>query len=128
MPAKKYNVVFLPENIEVQVKPGSSLLEAALTAGVHINASCGGTGVCGTCKVKLVSGNVETEPTEKLKESEIEQGLRLACRSLVNSDLVVEIPLESSLDKAIRAGENRRSAGVSASNWKYAPPVQKILS
>ncbi|MBW2741134.1 MAG: 2Fe-2S iron-sulfur cluster binding domain-containing protein, partial [Deltaproteobacteria bacterium] len=29
------------------VKDGESLIRAAMEAGVHINASCGGEGVCG---------------------------------------------------------------------------------
>jgi uncharacterized 2Fe-2S/4Fe-4S cluster protein (DUF4445 family) len=127
MSADQYRVVFLPEDIEVQVEQGASLLEAALTAGVHINASCGGTGVCGTCKVKLISGSLEYDLTGKLNKSEFDQGFRQACRSRVISDLTVEIPLESRLDQAIQARENQRSEGVSALNWKYAPPLQKYF-
>ena len=125
MSIKKYRAVFLPDNIEVQVKQGTRLLEAALAAGVHINASCGGTGVCGTCKVKIVSGSIEGDPTEKITKAEFAEGYRLACKSRVISDVTVEIPLESRLDKAIQARENKRSAGVSALNWNYAPPIQK---
>jgi uncharacterized 2Fe-2S/4Fe-4S cluster protein (DUF4445 family) len=125
MSDKKYRVVFLPENKEVQVEAGASLLEAALTAGAHINASCGGNGVCGTCKVKIVSGSVESDPTEKISDVEFEQGTRLACRSRVTSDLIVEVPLESRLDTAVQARENQQSAGVSAVNWVYSPPIQK---
>ncbi len=41
MSIDKYRVVFLPENTEVQIEGGKSLLEAAMSAGIHINASCG---------------------------------------------------------------------------------------
>ena len=120
-----YRVTFLPGDIEIQVKQGISLLEAALAAGIHINASCGGTGVCGTCKVKIVSGNVVCNPSEHLNQSEYDSGLRLACQSRVLSNLTVEIPLVSRLDKAIQARENQRSAGVSALNWNFVPLVKK---
>ncbi|MFW6054923.1 MAG: 2Fe-2S iron-sulfur cluster-binding protein, partial [Thermodesulfobacteriota bacterium] len=42
---------FLPHEREIEVEEGTSLIRAALEAGVHINASCGGTGVCGKCRV-----------------------------------------------------------------------------
>ncbi|MBI5585079.1 MAG: 2Fe-2S iron-sulfur cluster binding domain-containing protein, partial [Deltaproteobacteria bacterium] len=40
-------VVFNPDKVEVKVPEGENLLRAAMQAGVHINASCGGEGVCG---------------------------------------------------------------------------------
>jgi len=40
-------VRFLPYNIEISVAKGENLLQAAIAAGVYINASCGGEGVCG---------------------------------------------------------------------------------
>jgi uncharacterized 2Fe-2S/4Fe-4S cluster protein (DUF4445 family) len=127
MVERNYKVIFLPYDIEIQVKQGTSLLEAALVAGVHINASCGGTGVCGTCKVKIVLGSVDSDPSERINKSEYDQGIRLACRSRVVSDVVIEIPLGSRLDQAIQARENKRSAGVSALNWNYLPPVKKYF-
>ncbi len=42
-----HKVLFLPHNKEIRVKDGESLIRAAMEAGVHINASCGGEGVCG---------------------------------------------------------------------------------
>ncbi len=125
MSIKKYRVIFLPENLEVQIEKGNTLLEAALAAGVHINASCGGTGVCGTCKVKIVSGDVENEPSQKLTKAEFAKGYRLACHSHIISDLTVGILPESRLDNAIQARENALLARVSTLNWKYSPPIQK---
>ncbi len=49
----KRRVHFEPDNADIMVEKGSNLLQAAIDAGVHINASCGGAGVCGTCKVLL---------------------------------------------------------------------------
>jgi len=42
-------VKFLPHGREVEVEKGTTVIRAALNAGVHINASCGGNGVCGKC-------------------------------------------------------------------------------
>lgn len=125
MPEEKYVVRFKPDNLEVTVDRGANLLTAAIAAGVHVSASCGGVGVCGNCKVKIESGTVDCPRTEKLSENEYGQGLRQACQCRVLSDLTVYVPLESRLDKAIRSRERLHAAGVSASGWKFGPPIKK---
>jgi uncharacterized 2Fe-2S/4Fe-4S cluster protein (DUF4445 family) len=74
-----HKVVFLPHNKEIMVQDGENLLRAAMEAGVHINASCGGEGVCGKCRVIIEDGDVEGGITEKLSQEDIEKGYRLAC-------------------------------------------------
>jgi uncharacterized 2Fe-2S/4Fe-4S cluster protein (DUF4445 family) len=54
----QYTVSFLPHDKEVTVEEGQSLIRAAMDAGVHINASCGGEGICGKCRVIIESGEV----------------------------------------------------------------------
>ena len=49
----KFKITFYPDNKTVEVEKGVSLLSAAISAGIHINSSCGGDGVCGRCKVIL---------------------------------------------------------------------------
>ncbi|GAH65937.1 unnamed protein product, partial [marine sediment metagenome] len=107
LPSKKRRVHFNPDNVDTVVEAGANLLQAAIDAGVHINASCGGTGVCGTCKVLIEKGKVETARTETLSEEEYEQGVRQACQSRVISDLTVYIPVESRLEKAIISREEK---------------------
>lgn len=121
----KCRVRFLPDNVEVIVEKGTSLIASALAAGVHINAACGGAGVCGTCKVKIESGSVESYHSEKLSREEFIKGYRQACKSSVLTDLEVSIPVESRLDKAIKARERNISSGVSATGWKFSPPFAK---
>ena len=55
------------------VEEGDNLLQAAIDAGVHISASCGGAGVCGTCKVLVRKGELESVRSEKLSDEEWEQ-------------------------------------------------------
>ena len=43
--------------------PGDNLLQVARDAGVYVAASCGGTGVCGTCKVLIKEGTVAADGT-----------------------------------------------------------------
>lgn len=61
----------IKSGITVEVGEDESLLEALLDAGIPMNYSCEG-GVCGTCVVPLVSGEVEHED-EYLTEEEQEE-------------------------------------------------------
>jgi ferredoxin len=60
----KCKIHFIPDNVDIKVDRGTILLDAAIAGGVHITASCGGSGVCGTCKVKIVSGDVRDDPDQ----------------------------------------------------------------
>ncbi len=74
---------FEPAGRTVTVPVGSTLLEAARAAGVAIDAPCGGTGTCGSCRVHVV-GAVEP-PTRNEREllggAGLAAGTRLACRA-----------------------------------------------
>ncbi len=130
-----YKVKFLPHNTSIEVDDNESLIRAAMEAGVHINASCGGGGVCGKCKVLVEEGNVEGGLSEHLSTEDQEQGYRLACMSQVVSDLTIRIPVESQIDtsrlnkqtgarhtaKAVYSDVNElREDGL------FIPPVEKI--
>lgn len=94
----KFKVIFYPDNKTVEVEKGKTILSAAISAGVYINSSCGGDGVCGRCKVILKKGSVVTQPTGRISLEERKQGLHLACLANIQSDLEVEVPSESRLD------------------------------
>ena len=130
-----YSVKFLPHNTSAEVDDNTSLIRAAMDAGVHINASCGGSGVCGKCRVLIEQGSVEAGISEHLSKEDQEKGYRLACLSEVISDLVVRIPIESEIDTSrlnVNAG-SRHTAKVMYSNIDelrqdglFIPPVEKI--
>jgi len=101
MPEPIHQVTFQPDNITVDVyRHGENLLRVAMAAGVHINASCGGNGTCGKCKVIIDQGKVESEHSEKLSDEQWQQGYRLACRTQVIDDLTITIPPESRIDNS----------------------------
>jgi len=93
-----YKVLFLPHDKEINVTDGENLIHAAMEAGVHVNASCGGEGVCGKCRVIIEDGLVDGGITEKLSDEDLQKGYRQACLAKVKSDLVVRIPIESAVD------------------------------
>ena len=52
-------VNFVSNDKSVTVERGTTILEAARQIGIIIEAPCNAVGVCGKCKVKVVSGNLE---------------------------------------------------------------------
>jgi len=119
-------VLFLPDNRYVMVPKGENLLKAAMDADVHVNASCGGSGSCGKCRVLVEEGEVEREPNPKLSEEEISQGYALACQTSVLSDLRVSIPIESRIgDRRIferKEPEPAHGHLLSAADWEKRLP------
>jgi ferredoxin len=68
----------------------SSILELARESGVEMETDCE-QGLCGTCKVKLISGEVDMETDDGLDEADLEQNMILPCVSVPRTDVVLEI-------------------------------------
>lgn len=127
------SVRFLPDNTTVTVKKGDNLLNIAATAGVYINAFCGGDGVCGKCKVKIEEGEVTADQAMRLKKEDKEQGFQLACQSRVLTDLVVRVPDETEgKDGRVFKRKPKTTRSISARSmapligtWDVDPPVEK---
>ncbi|MFC2003219.1 2Fe-2S iron-sulfur cluster-binding protein [Chloroflexota bacterium] len=122
---KKVKVYFEPDNVGIVVEPGANLLQAAIDASVHLTASCGGTGVCGTCKVLVKTGEVETTRTARLSDEEYEQGIRQACQSKVLTDLTVYVPVEARLERKVLSRESKGAGETVATGWSFNPPLSK---
>ena len=89
------NVTFKYEDgasIVVAVTAGENLLEVARKANVAIDAPCSGNGSCGKCRVKYISGELETEKTRHISEGEFAGGWRLACVSKIMGDVEGLVP------------------------------------
>jgi uncharacterized 2Fe-2S/4Fe-4S cluster protein (DUF4445 family) len=128
-------IVFLPHEKEIHVDEGTTLIRAALEAGVHINASCGGEGVCAKCRVNIEQGEVAGGISDRLTSEDIDNGVRLACQAEVKSDLTVRIPVESEVDTAAlnRLATPRRAANIQEMDFDelkeqglFLPPVEKL--
>lgn len=97
-----FKVLFPQYGVEVKVEEGTTILEAARKAGIGIRSVCGGKGLCGKCKVLVISGNINHRVKDEalLKEDEIRRGYALACMANVLSDVEVIVPPESFIGKA----------------------------
>lgn len=94
-------VLLNPINREIFAKKGDILLHKLQDEGVHIEALCGGKGICGKCKVILDKGDVEKRskiPDKLLSKKELEDGYYLACMVKLIEDCEFTIPLESRVE------------------------------
>jgi uncharacterized 2Fe-2S/4Fe-4S cluster protein (DUF4445 family) len=93
---------------------------------VHINASCGGQGVCGRCRVKVISGDVKDGLSERIPVDDRKAGYRLACKAVVIEDIDVEVPLESQVDSKI-LNVRRTEAPLNLASYSYGAEWLKEL-
>ena len=66
-----------------------SILELARANGIEIDSDCE-AGICGTCKVRLLSGKVDMEAEDGLENEDIEQNMILTCVAVPLTDISVE--------------------------------------
>ena len=95
-----FRVRFEPDGKTAEVHRGATLLDAARAAGVFVASICGGDGICGRCRVQILSGAVDAEPTALLTREEIREGFVLACQTRVTDDIEVTVPPEARGDGA----------------------------
>ena len=112
------------QTIQIRLQPldkritaprGSSLIDVLHEFGVEF--PCGGKGTCGKCKVKLLQGEILTDPEHKrkLKELALSSDWRLACMSRADTDLVLEVGQYEAMiqaDDTLFSFESREGHGV----------------
>ncbi len=71
-----------------------SLFSALNQNGIFLPSICGGRGICGKCKCRVLDGAGPIQPSEekKLKKDEIENSYRLACQIIIENDLTIVVP------------------------------------
>ena len=86
-----FHVTIKPSNRELDVEPGETVLEAAMRAGITLAYGCR-NGACGSCKGKLVQGQVDygNHAAHVLPDFEKKLGFALFCRAKPLTDLVIE--------------------------------------
>lgn len=126
----EFTIKFLNQNKSTRVSRGTDLLNAAARCGIAINASCGGEGLCGKCRVIVKKGVVKAEPSRLIDEGSKKKGMVLACQALVESDLEVDIPKETlGLHERISHESEEFTKGIilkREGTYKRSPLVKKI--
>src|SRR5271165_2392327 len=104
-----------PWSVEIEVPIGSPLISILSANGVEF--PCGGTGICGGCGVRLLSGSlpVSIEDKAAFTPDEIASGWRLACQARVEGPLVLECGqgrMDVLTDDTLLRGEGKRGLGI----------------
>ena len=84
-----FAVQFARTGAVVRCEPGSTVLDAALEAGINLPSSCG-EGMCGTCKVTVLAGAVDMQHAGGIRPREIRENQILPCCSTPLDDLVID--------------------------------------
>ncbi len=89
--AEQARIVIVRDGLrrEISFRKGQpSILDAASAAGLEVPFSCT-SGVCGTCRAKLVEGEVRMERNFALDKQEVANGFVLTCQAHPLTDRVV---------------------------------------
>ena len=92
-----FDIDWQPLGRHVTVPARTTLLEAAQSAGVELVSVCGGMGTCGTCRVRLMSGDLSPVTADEEFElgDDLSRGYRLACQAEALSAVRLDVPPES---------------------------------
>ncbi len=87
-------IIFSDNTYYVEITPDVMLAELVARAGIMLDLRCGGFGVCGRCKVELLSGEfVINGKTKKVTSRPMSA---LACRTSLNgTDAEISVPQNS---------------------------------
>lgn len=118
--AAKATVTFEPEMKTIEVSPGTTILKAAEMLGLGMISPCGGNGICGKCRVRVLEGTVDGE----LKAN----GYYLGCVTKILSDIKVEIPKSARTvqNKILERGTQRSltlKTSIRKTYLELAPPT-----
>jgi uncharacterized 2Fe-2S/4Fe-4S cluster protein (DUF4445 family) len=84
-----------PGSKKAELKKGRTILSYIQELGIHINASCGGLGICKGCLVRITGAEYLNQQSEIECESIKTPDKRLACQAkVINEDgnITVEVP------------------------------------
>ena len=114
-------VTSLPDNVDIELTAGESVLEAALRSDVPLAHACGGRAKCSTCRIWVLDGLEAVPPRSDAEQAladklSFNDQVRLACQLRPAGDLRVrrlvldetDLVMSSQLDRAVstRVGES----------------------
>ena len=94
-----YRLVVEPLGESIEVEEGQTILDACLRSGIYLPHACG-HGLCGTCKIDVLEGDVAHNASSSfaLMDFERDEGKALACVATLEDDVVIEADLEEEPD------------------------------
>lgn len=94
-----YSLTIEPLGRTIEVNDGQTILDAALREGIYLPHACC-HGLCATCKVQIVDGEVDHGQASNfaLMDYEREEQKCLACCATLQSDVVIEADIDEDPD------------------------------
>jgi uncharacterized 2Fe-2S/4Fe-4S cluster protein (DUF4445 family) len=97
----KHRITFKPDGQSVEVSTGDLISEAIHKAGLEISQPCGGQGRCGRCAVIVEGESARRRSTIRLSVDDVKAGYALACQTVIEGDLTVEIPAQEEIRRLV---------------------------
>jgi Na+-transporting NADH:ubiquinone oxidoreductase subunit F len=81
---------------EIDVSPGSTLLNTLSNYNIFIPSACGGGGTCAMCKCRITEGGGSILPTEEthINRKDAKDFVRLACQVKIKNSMKIHVPEE----------------------------------
>lgn len=92
MESREVIIQLVNEDRLIEVPAGTSIMEAALKAGIKLIHSCL-KGQCGSCRAYVVDGQVDMKNNFSLFEEEVAEGQVLLCQSHPVTEQVIINPI-----------------------------------
>jgi phenol hydroxylase P5 protein len=94
-----YQLTIEPLGQTIDIEEGQTILDAALRAGIYLPHACC-HGLCATCKVQVLDGEVEhgAASTFALMDFERDEQKCLACCAIPQSDVIIEAEIDEDED------------------------------
>lgn len=112
----KTKVKFMPQNIELELKPNQSVMDLAHDNDIHIKSICKGIPSCSECKVKVIKGEYNVIPPSN-KELNLIGSLcfldnsRLSCQMKCFGDITVDLSEQIERAKKVMTPPNDKKKG-----------------
>ena len=115
MSGDKVRVQLEPSSVVVEIPRGAALASALPELGVEF--PCGGTALCGGCRVRVLEGSLSiTSPDRSVfSVDELADGWRLACQAHAETPLVLECGqwrMDILTDNSSLSGAGKRGLGI----------------
>lgn len=137
------SIKILPDNKQIEIVDGETILEASLREGIAHAHACGGNAACSTCRVIVIEGSKSVEARnqpEKMLADRLHftSDIRLACQTKISGDVVVNRPVLDEIDEALtnklmsggnvsgRIGEQKKLAVMFADIESYTPFAERL--
>src|SRR5689334_14323048 len=109
-------IAFMPSGRRGRFACGTPVLTAARSLGVDIDSVCGGRGICGRCQIEVSEGSFAklgitsaldhlsafgAVETRYAARRGLAAGRRLSCSTLLEGDVVIDVPPDSQVHKQV---------------------------